>query len=110
MAASRSEVARYHRDAAVLSTAHLLHPSEKAAKLDALPRMKRKKLAPPIEAEWAKVEAAAADEAVGRLAVLREAAAALSGALGDLAALGRPELLGKAETELTRVRTALAHL
>src|SRR3954452_22726454 len=106
MPASRSEVARYHRDAAVLSTAQLLHPSEKAAELESLPRMKRKKLAPPLEAEWAKVEAAAAEEAVERLARPRDVAAALSAALGDLAALGRPELLGKAETELTRVRAA----
>jgi transitional endoplasmic reticulum ATPase len=108
--ASRSEIARYHRNTAILTDADLLHPAQKQAEIESLPRLKRKKLTPELQAKWGDVERTAARQATELLGALRAAADGLLQALESLVRLGRPELLGKAEAEVLRVRAALTHV
>lgn len=106
----RSEVALFHRQAALLTDVNLLHPAEKQQQIDALPRLKRKKLRAELEAAWARDEQRAAGAAQDLLGQVRGAVEPLAAALSELAAVGRPELLGRVGAEQVRVRGALAHL
>ncbi len=100
----------YRRLAAAVTGRTLLHPSEKEAAIEALPRLRRRKERPRLEEEWFATEQAAREEAREVVAALEQAATTLSAALGFLSALRRPRLFGKVEEEETRVQRALARL
>jgi transitional endoplasmic reticulum ATPase len=104
------EIATYRRYAARVTSCEVLAPLEKQAVIDAIPRLRRKKLLPGLEAEWLRGEESAVREAQALLHLLREPVEALSVALAGLAALGVPELLGKVEVEMAHLRNAQDHL
>ncbi len=106
----RAEAALYRRSAARLTSIEVLHPAEKEAAIAALPALKRRKLRVDLEREWSAIESAARTEATGIVGQLRESAADLLAALEELAATNTPELLGKAETAIAKVRSGLAEL
>jgi transitional endoplasmic reticulum ATPase len=106
----RGEAALYRRNASRLTGAELLHPAEKEAAVAALPALKRRKLRVDLERDWAAVESAARAEAAAVVEQLRESAGDLLSALEELAATNTPELLGKAETAIAKVRSGLAQL
>src|SRR5439155_6370822 len=72
--------------------------------------LKRRKLRVDLERDWATVESAAREEAKAVVSQLRESATDLLGALEQLAATNTPELLGKAETAIAKVRSGLTQL
>jgi transitional endoplasmic reticulum ATPase len=111
MAAPRqSEIAQYHRQAAVVTALAVAHPAERQAEVDAVPRLRRKKAREAMEAEWARHDREVAADAARNVAALRESVGELGAVLDELAVVGRPELLGKVQAEQTRVRRALTHL
>ncbi|MDQ1713273.1 MAG: transitional endoplasmic reticulum ATPase [Frankiaceae bacterium] len=108
--AQRSEVALYHRHAAVLTSVRVLHDVEKQAEVDAVPRLKRKKAREQLDATWEADEQRAATAASVLVRQLRDAATTLDDALATLSSVGRPELLGKVEAERLGVQRARAEL
>ena len=104
------EVVLYRRNAARLTTQHVLHALEKEAAIRGVSALRRRAARPQLEAGWAAEENRANAEATALLRLLREPVDELCGALTGLANLGVPELLGKVEVELTHVRTAISHL
>jgi transitional endoplasmic reticulum ATPase len=106
----RPEATLYRRNASRLTSVDVLHPGEKEAALPALPALKRRKLRVELERQWAAVEASARDEATVVVGQLRESATDLAGALEELAATNTPELLGKVETAIAKVRSGLSEL
>jgi transitional endoplasmic reticulum ATPase len=111
MAAPRqSEIAQYHRLAALVTDLAVTHPAERQAEVDAAPRLKRKKVRADLEAEWARQDASVAANASTNVDVLAASIGGLAEVLDELASVGRPELLGKVQAEQTRVRRAQTHL
>ncbi|MDQ1700509.1 MAG: hypothetical protein QOG34_2372, partial [Frankiaceae bacterium] len=108
--ANRGEAALYRRNASRLTTAEVLHSTEKEAAIAALPALKRRKMRVDLEQQWAAVEAGARAEAAVVVSQLRTSAADLVSALEELAATNTPELLGKAETAIAKVRSGIAQL
>jgi transitional endoplasmic reticulum ATPase len=106
----RPEATLYRRNASRLTSVDVLHPVEKEAAIAALPALKRRKLRVELERQWAAVEASARDEATVVVGQLRESATDLAGALEELAATNTPELLGKVETAIAKVRSGLSEL
>lgn len=104
--ARRPEVSLYHRHAAHVTLKRVLHRLEKEAQIEAAPRLKRKKVRLELEQAWREEELLAAAEGTERLASLKEGAEALERSLERLQDLRLPELLGKVEAELIRVRGA----
>jgi transitional endoplasmic reticulum ATPase len=100
----------YRRHAAHVTSRAVLHALDKQAVIDAVPRWHRKSRRLECEAEWAAEEKLAHDEAAEIIRVLRGPITDLETALGELAAVGAAELLGKVEAEQLRLRAALTHL
>jgi transitional endoplasmic reticulum ATPase len=97
----------YRRAAARVTSAQVLHETDKARLVAASPPLRRKSARVRLTEEWAAAERVAAAEAARTLTVLRQSAEQLGEALGVLAAAGARELVGAAETEREQVRTAL---
>jgi SpoVK/Ycf46/Vps4 family AAA+-type ATPase len=110
MASLGPEVSRYRRNAALITTEHVLHPLEKQQQIEAIPRLRRKKATAPLEQGWQEVERRAAREAETLIGLLRRSADGLSEALAELAGLKQSELLGKVEAEQLRVNAVTQQL
>jgi transitional endoplasmic reticulum ATPase len=106
----RPEATLYRRNASRLTSVDVLHRGEEEAAIPPLPALKRRKLRVELERQWAAVEASARDEATVVVGQLRESATDLAGALEELAATNTPELLGKVETAIAKVRSGLSEL
>jgi transitional endoplasmic reticulum ATPase len=104
------EVSLFKRNASRLTTRDVLHQLEKDALVEALPRLKRRKLRPELEAGWKIEEEAARQEARSMITLVREPVDDLAEALQGLADLRIPELLGKVDIELQHVTAARGHL
>jgi transitional endoplasmic reticulum ATPase len=104
------EVSLYRRNAARVTGRDVLHALEKDALVEELPRLRRRKARPEMEAGWRAEEEAARSEARGMVSLVRGPVDELHEALEALAALRVPELLGKVDIELQHVRTARTHL
>jgi transitional endoplasmic reticulum ATPase len=104
------EVSLYRRNAARVTSREVLHHLEKDALTEELPRLKRRKLRPELEARWDIEERAAREEAHTLVSLVRGPVDDLAEALGGLAALRIPELLGKVDIELQHVTSARTHL
>jgi transitional endoplasmic reticulum ATPase len=88
----------------------VLHLLEKADQIAALPRLRRSKLTPELEAGWRVQEERAREDASELLRAMRGPVEDLYLALEGLASLQVPELLGKVEIELLHIRNARSHL
>ncbi|MDQ1713719.1 MAG: transitional endoplasmic reticulum ATPase [Frankiaceae bacterium] len=108
--ARHPEVSLYHRNAARVTSRDVLHALEKDRLVEDLPRLRRRKARPEMEALWRIEEEAAREEARAMVSLVRGPVDELAGALDSLAALRVPELLGKVDIELQHVRTARTHL
>jgi len=106
----RPEVAAYRRNASNLTDREVLHASEKADRVKAAPRIRRRAVREQFERTWAEEERKAAGEAGAVLGKVREGTQALAGALGALETLKLPGLIGKVESEQQRVRSATTAL
>jgi transitional endoplasmic reticulum ATPase len=100
----------YRRHAAHITSREVLHPLDKQALVDGVPRWHRRARKPELEAEWVREEELARADAREIVRVLRGPVTELDEALGELAAVQAAELLGKVEAEQLRLRSALAHL
>src|SRR5579859_2079448 len=100
----------YRRHAAHVTSREVLHPLDKQALVDELPRWRRRARKPELEAAWSREEDLARADVREIVRVLRGPIADLDAALGELAAAQATELLGKVEAEQLRVRGALAAL
>ena len=109
-ARGRAEVSLYRRNARHLTDRTVLHPAEKQEAAAALPLLRRRSRRAELLREWAEGEREAAADAAVSLLRLDEAADAFEAALGVLAGVDLPGLLGKVEPELQRVRTVKAEL
>jgi transitional endoplasmic reticulum ATPase len=105
-----SEVAAYHRFAAVLLDGPVTHATEREAQVAAVPVLKRRKERVRLAEAWAAEDARAAAAARVPLDRLSAAADDLRAALADLGAVDRPELLGKVEAEALRLDRAKGHV
>jgi len=106
----RPEGALYRRHAAVLTAVPVLHPTEKAAAVAAIPFHRRRARRLELEGAWEVEEAQARLEAIDVLADLAGTAAALADGLDRIAALRRRDLLGAVEAEQGRLRTVRTRL
>jgi transitional endoplasmic reticulum ATPase len=104
------EVSLYHRHAFRVTEQPVLHPIEKQALIDAAPFYRRARHRVELEAEWAKSEAPALQQARDLLAALRDPLRDVVDALTEMAQLGASDLRGKVKGELNSLRTAMAHL
>ncbi len=100
------DVAAFRRNAERITTQPVLHPKEKDAQVARLPRLHRRQRRHELETSWQHTESIARDEALRLLAVVRQPVDELHDAMAGLAELEVPELLGKIEVELQRVRAA----
>jgi transitional endoplasmic reticulum ATPase len=108
--ARHPEVSLYRRNAARVTSHEVLHPLEKEAAVEELPRLRRRKMRPELEAQWRIAEEAARKDASELVSLVRDPVEDLYEALHQLAELRVPELLGKIEIELQHVGNARAHL
>lgn len=106
---SRSVIAQHHRHAAVITTRTLLHPAEKQALRDELPRRERKVRGAELEARWQAEERAAAEQARGVVDAVRGAVVLLDASLRQLRDV-QLRVVGAIEAELERTRIAAVHL
>ena len=112
-AARDPRVVQYHRQAAVLTHAGLLHPLEKESALGAIPVWRRKAARQELESQWEAVEAQAAAEADGLITRYEDATAQLDRALDRLRTVVHVRLRGKVmdeKTRLARTRTLLGEV
>jgi transitional endoplasmic reticulum ATPase len=88
----------------------VLHAVEKQEAIAALPLLRRRSGRLALERAWDEEERVAAGEARASVLRLAEAAAAFEAALKRLALVGSPDLLGKVEPELQRVKGVTVEL
>ncbi|MDQ1712813.1 MAG: transitional endoplasmic reticulum ATPase [Frankiaceae bacterium] len=103
------EAALYRRNASRLTTVPVVHATEKAEQVAALPLLRRRSGRAELVAAWAADEQRAGAQAGQVLAILRGSVAGLVPPLEALVAAQVPELLGKAEAELKHAQGAVAH-
>src|SRR4051794_37319631 len=108
--ARHPEAALYRRNASRLTGREVLHSLDKDALVAQASPLRRRKVRAELEQQWAVEEQQARREAEELVAILRESVRDLEEGLEQLAALRAPELLGKVEAELLRVRSARAEL
>src|SRR5207245_11378754 len=100
----------YRRNARFLAQVAVLHPQEKAAAIEALPRRSRVPGKAELEQRWAADEAAWAAEARETLGHLAHACTVLQGILQRIAGLRIRDLFGHIEMETEHVRVAMLHV
>ncbi len=106
----RAEVSLHRRNARHVTHRRVLHAVEKQEAIAALPLLRRRSGRLALERAWDEEERVAAGEARASVLRLAEAAAAFEAALKRLALVGSPDLLGKVEPELQRVKGVTVEL
>jgi transitional endoplasmic reticulum ATPase len=100
----------YRRNARFLARTAVLHPREKAAAIEALPRRRREQERAKLERHWAADEAAWAAEARETLGHLAHGCTLLESSLQRLATLHLRDLFGHIEVETEHVRVAMVRI
>ena len=104
------EAAAYRRHAGRITTAVVLHSSEKERQIATAPFWQRRARRQELEPQWASLESGAAAEASALLDEIADSIAQLTSALEALAKPDIPELRGAVSTNLARLRTAYDHV
>ena len=100
----RSDVALYRRNARHVTERRVLHAAEKDEAIAAIPFLRRRSARAELVLEWDEEERLAAAEGSETIRHLRRAAGAFATALQTLESVDSPDLRGKVEPEMTRVK------